>query len=627
MRSRPLRLAGARGCAVLRQPVFQVVHLFAQPLCPLGELIRLARIRDVLRRIGATRRVGQRTLLRRQLLRFIAEGLHCSFVRRPLQYLGAFLELLAHPLLQLREIAQGVPRLVAIHLLRRGLELLHLRHHLRRHRLSEQFLRLTKLARERAVQRASSLELLLELLGRLAKLVHPVRHRPLLLRERASLLRILELHRVLLLACRAGGRIARSGPLPGLRASGFVRLLCKLTLRLGGGLRFFHRCIAERARDDSLLLARCATQHQFAAHPALGPRRRVHRFRAHAHGVARLEVQRDDIDRHRTHPARAHIARHGEQRRRRVRRTARGAHGNQRHAVIVRHLNGQRNGLGVHEQRVHARRRDHHVRRRIGDDVYVERLREIGHQTARAARRPAQLHGMFGGEPAVERLSRRSKGNALAASTEQRDVGERHRGASGNRQYTAARQTQPLAHRERLISAPEVGGIVRLERERANKWAVSGVDDNAVARRPAIRGDKAKVAAQRLDGPVASTRRLIDGDCVGAPGVAGLANIEIHDATTRSEHPQPERGSAQQLPRRAVDARALEQTPTPGVQRPHHRAKSVAEHRRCRAEEQQPRRGGSGADQRAPRAGAAHRRRQWLVHGQRLSHSNCGTLG
>jgi hypothetical protein len=173
-------------------------------------------------------------------------------VRGALQHLRAALELLLEALLQLREVAQRVARTLAVHLLRRGLELLHLRHELGRQSLSQQRLCLAELAGERAVQCSGGLELLLELLRRLPQLLHAIGHRALLLREGASLLGALVVHRLLILRARIAALLsALRAAIACLRVGRFVGALRERLLRRGSRTRLPHRRVAHRTRTAS----------------------------------------------------------------------------------------------------------------------------------------------------------------------------------------------------------------------------------------------------------------------------------------------------------------------------------------------------------------------------------------
>src|SRR5687768_13479712 len=286
-----LRLARLRRTScrlVLGEPLLETLHRLAQPLSTLGEIRGVARLLALraflpllaarLRRRGA-RRVGERTLLLRQLLRLVAQRLHRPFVRRALQHLGAALELLLQPLLHLRQIAQRIARLLAVHLLRRILELLHLCHELGRERLSQQRLRLVQLAGERRVERTSGLELLLELLRRLAQPLDAVRHLTLLLRERPGTLGALVVHRLLRLLRRAGALRRALPPLrtavAGLGTRRLIGALREGPLRRRCRTRFLRRGVAQHARLGAALLERRTLDDQVATHATLAPRRRI----------------------------------------------------------------------------------------------------------------------------------------------------------------------------------------------------------------------------------------------------------------------------------------------------------------------------------------------------------------
>src|SRR5205823_5228189 len=158
------------------------------------------------------------------------------------------------PLLHLGQVAHRLARAVAVHLLRCALELLHLRHQLGGHRLSKERLRLAELAGERAVERARRLELLLELLRRLTKLLHAIGHRALLLREPTRLLGVLVAHSLLRLLLRFTSplrralRTLRAPSVARLRARRFVRALRERLLRGRRGARFPGRRVAELTR-------------------------------------------------------------------------------------------------------------------------------------------------------------------------------------------------------------------------------------------------------------------------------------------------------------------------------------------------------------------------------------------
>ena len=290
---RLLRVRRARLGPVLGQAVLEALHLLTQPLRLFGE--RRRRAGSVCLPVGTVRcrRVGERPLLRRQFLRLVAERLHRPFMRRALQHLRAALELLLHALLHLRQVAQRIARLLAVQLLRRVLELQHLRLHLWRERLAQQRLRFAELPRQRRVERSRRLELLLEILRRVAELLHALRHGALLLREGSRLLRALERHVPLRLRRRRGRGAPRllavlARALPGLRACRLVRALRQRALRARGGARFLHRRITQGARAGAELLGRGATHHQLAAHAALCPRRCIDGLGADPHHLARL---------------------------------------------------------------------------------------------------------------------------------------------------------------------------------------------------------------------------------------------------------------------------------------------------------------------------------------------------
>ena len=548
-------------------------------------------------------------------------------MRRALQHLGAPLELLAQLLLHRREILERVTRLLAIHLLRRRLELLHLCHQLRRHRLLEQRLGLAELARERRVECARRLELLLELLRRLTKTLHPIGHRALFLRETSRPFRVVEIHRLLLRARTAGGRRLRAA-LSRLRARRFAGALGERLLRTRRGLRLLHGGVAEGACRGTLLLGRRAAKDYFATHAALCPGRRIHCFGAHPHRVAGRKMQRADVHRGAAAPARAH--RTGERLHdgRGVLRSR--AHHAQRHgrnAMVVRYEHRERDRLPRHEQRIGGGLRDDDMRRRIGDDIHAEWLGQIGHEATRTTRRPMQQHGMIGRELSAERLSGRGKRHALAALPEQCDIREWNRRAARYREHAAARQMQRLANRERLRGAAEIARIVHGECDGADEWAVGGVHDHTVAHRAAIRRNETQVAAQRVNRPRRRTRGGIDRDGVRPPGVAGLANLEIHHASSRRAHREMQRRATQELARRAVDARPIEQAAAPCVDGAQHGAQPVAEEWCGGEEHQQSRRRRARPDDGALGAGAAHRRRQWCISRQRTAHAVCGPFG
>ena len=287
-------------------------------------------------------------------------------MRRTLQYLRAALELLAQLLLHLREVAQRVARLFAVHLLRRILQLLHLRHQLRRHRLPKQRLRLTELTCERRVQGSGGLELLLELLRRLSKLLHTIGHRSLLLRETPRLFCGLEVHGTLLLATRIGCILRTT--CPRLCARRLIRPLRERLLLLCGGQRLFDSGLAECTRGGALLLAGSSTQNDLATHTTLRPRRRVHGFGAHRHRVARREVQRVDIHARTASPTRANAAPERLHDGRGIAHT--GAHDAERyrrHTVIVGHQYGELHRIARHEQGVSGGLGDDDMRRGVCD--------------------------------------------------------------------------------------------------------------------------------------------------------------------------------------------------------------------------------------------------------------------
>src|SRR4029079_14448298 len=122
---------------------------------------------------------------------------------------------------------------------------------------AQQRLRFAELTRERAVERARRLELLLELLRRLAELLHAVGHLPLFLRERAGLLRVLVAHPALRLRLLASTRRralrALRAAVARLRARRFVRALRERLLRGRCGARLLRRRIAELTRADAAL--------------------------------------------------------------------------------------------------------------------------------------------------------------------------------------------------------------------------------------------------------------------------------------------------------------------------------------------------------------------------------------
>ena len=86
-------------------------------------------------------------------------------------------------------------RLIARQLLRRVVELLHLRQQLGRERVAQHRLRFLELARESAVERARLLELLLERGGGLLELLDLIGERALILRDGLGFLRGVVAHR------------------------------------------------------------------------------------------------------------------------------------------------------------------------------------------------------------------------------------------------------------------------------------------------------------------------------------------------------------------------------------------------------------------------------------------------
>src|SRR5436190_304701 len=426
-----LRLAGlrrARRGVVLRETLLQLLHRIAQPLRTLGQLRRFLRAlalgvlplrllalrvlalrflllrflglrcvlsrRAIALRRSTARRVGECLLLLRQLARFVGQRLHRTLVRRALEHFRAARELFLEPLLHLREVAQRIARLLAVHLLRGILELLHLRHQLGGQRLAEQRLRFAELSRERRVERTGGLELLLELLRRLSELLHAIRHAALLLGERTRPLGALVVHRLLGIRRRARALrralAALRAALTRLGARRLVGALRERLLRRGRGARFLRRRIAEHACFRAAFLDRRALDDQVAAHAALRPRRCIHDFGTDAHRVARLELQRGDVEPGGAHPRRAHRARHRlpDSRPVTARTQARDAQRQRSDPVVVRCRESQSDALRRREHGVSLGSRDLRARRRVDEHLEPERRGQGDDGPARRRRQP-----------------------------------------------------------------------------------------------------------------------------------------------------------------------------------------------------------------------------------------------
>ena len=520
-------------------------------------------------------------------------------MRRALQYLRAALQLLTHLLLHLRQVTHRVAGLLAIHLLRCILELLHLCHQLWRQRLPHQRLRLAQLPGKGRVQRTRRLELLLELLRGLPELLHPLRHRTLFLRQAPRLLCRLEVHRALLLSARSRGILRGSGARLGPRC--FVRLLRQCLLVARSGQCLLHGGIAECTGGGALLLTRRAAQHDLAAHAALRPWRCVHCFHAYSHRVACCEMQRGDVHRRDARPARAGAAGNHLRDGRRVAHTrAQDSQRDGRNAVVVRREHRELHGLSGDEQRIGAGLGDADARCGVGHDDHIERLGQVRHEAARSARRPVQLHRMIRRERAAERLTRGAKDDAIAGWCDQRHVGEGDRRAAGDRQHAAPREAERFADRERLVRPAEVAGIPDVQRDRADERTIRRVHGDAVTRDAAVGRDEPQVAAQGVHRPRCGARGRVDRQRVRPPCIAGLANVEVDDAAARRADAHPERRTAQQFVRHTVDAGTVEQAAGPRIDRAEYSAKSVAEQRSCREQHEHAGRRRSGTRHCAP---------------------------
>ena len=519
--------------AILRQPLGEILHLLPEPRRLFRQLRRLTRISRGGGGGTSAHGVGQRSVARGQFPGLIAERLHGPLVRRPLQHLRTALQLLTHPLLHLREVSHRVARLFAVHLLGCALQLLHLRLHLRRERLTQQRLGFAQLSRKRRVQRPGRFQLLLEVLRRLAKLLHAVGHRALLVRERASLLRTLEAH----VAPRRGRRRrARAGAVLGaphrtlarLRARRLGGALRERALRRGHRTRLLHRRIAQGSRTGAQFLGRRATYHELAAHAALTPRRPIRGLGSNAHGLARLERDCGDVEDGCSRPRWTSVSSDtllgagvG---------FTRDAHGDAREAVIVRSRDAQLESRTGGEHRVAPWLGEVHARHGVGDHDEIERWRQVRNVAPLRRGRPLQLHRAKCQQAPGKALPRREECVARVTRFRQRDRTERHGCATRNVQRRAARHSHRFARRQCFRRPPEIRRIGDAHGHGAHEWPVGSVHDHAVARRPAVRGDEAEIAPQRLQRPPGDAS-AVHAQRITSPWLSRLSRVE-HDLRT-----------------------------------------------------------------------------------------------
>ena len=167
--------------------------------------------------------------------------------------------------------------------------------------------------------------------------------------------------------------------------------------------------------------------------------------------------------------------------------------------------------------------------------------------------------------------------DAITVRRNERDVCQRDGCAARNRQHAAAWQMERLAHRQQLVRSAEIARVPRVQRNRTHKGTVGRVHDHAIACRAAVGGDETQIATQGIDRPRGHTSDGIDDQRVGAPGVASVANPEVHNAAAGRAHMHSQHGSTQELVRRALDARTIEQVARPRIERTEHGAQSIAE--------------------------------------------------
>ena len=290
------------------EPVFELLHLVAEPVRAAGELARLIPlgvVRFVARRVRA---VGKLPLAIGDVLRLVFERLHRALECGALEHLRALLELLAQLLLHRLQIFERLLRLIARQILRRVLELFHLLHELRCQRLTKELLCVAQLTRQTAIQSPRLLELLFQSRRLLLEVLHALGERALLLGDRTRLFGGFVTHRAVLptvcfgvgggcgfAALRAIGALA-----PILRR--IIGSLLQRSLRGRRGLCLAYRRIGGIASHGATLLHRRDLEQQLATLALLRPWRVVGRDHLDVQCVPGLQITRRQIQNRRAVP-------------------------------------------------------------------------------------------------------------------------------------------------------------------------------------------------------------------------------------------------------------------------------------------------------------------------------------
>ncbi len=257
-----------------------------------------------------------------------------------------------------------------------------------------------------------------------------------------------------------------------------------------------------------------------------------------------------------------------------------------------------------------ARGREHlHARRRIGDDLELQRRRHIGDEPlpAAGAPRPASALARRHAPDEGVAVARQADG---VAGVRQRDRRELGGGAPADGQQRPARHARRLADGDGLGRTLEIRGIGGADRHVPHERAVGDAHHHGVARAATIAGDEHEVGidgAQHRGGGA-----IVHREALGRPRRPRAALGEHERSPLRRPNADAQALTAKHRRRHAFDDERWEQLAGERAHRMAHRAPAVRRDRARGAELGQREHGdaaGDGAESERATPGARRQRR------------------